>query len=135
MSKCKICNKELYKKISFTNLFDNKYTVHIECLNNIVINNDREAFPMDGKLIYYDYLFYDINSTYNFEYLESKYMQILFKRNLISDDWSIIIFYVEGLFEAFSDSDLQILFSLSKKPVLIISILYSDMSGVFNENY
>ena len=135
MSKCKICNKELYEKISFINLFNNKYTVHTECINNIVINTDREAFPVQGKLIYYDYLFYDINPTYNFEYLEVEYMQILFQRNLVNYDWSIIIFYEEGVFDAFSDSDLQILFSLSNKPVLIISIIYSDMSSIFNESF
>ncbi len=90
---------------------------------------------MQGKLIYYDYLFYDINPTYNFEYLEVEYMQILFQRNLVNYDWSIIIFYEEGVFDAFSDSDLQILFSLSNKPVLIISIIYSDMSSIFNESF
>ena len=135
MSKCKICNKELYEKTSFVNLFTNNYTVHIECMNNIVINSDREAFPFEDKLIYYDYLFYDISPTYNFEYLESKYMNILFSRNLLISDWSIIIYYEEGLFDDFSESDLQILISLSNMAVLVISSIYYDLSRVFNENF
>ena len=93
MKKCLICNKPLYEQISFNNIFRNNYTVHSHCLNNIVINEDKEAFPFEDNLIYYDYLFFDIDKTYNFEYLELKYFQILLKRNLDNNDWSIIIFF------------------------------------------
>lgn len=134
MAKCMICNDDLYKNISYNNLFRMNYTVHDSCINNLIINTDRIAFPVEGNIIYYDYLFYDLNSNYNIEYLEEKYLRKLYIRNLENRDWSIIIFYKEGLFADFSYDDIQILFSLVNVPVLIISVIYYDMSKIFNEN-
>ncbi len=134
MSKCKICNKDLYEKISFDNIFKSNYTVHTNCVKNLIINNDREAFPFDEKLIYYDYLFFELNPSFNIDYLEFEYMHILLERNMLNKDWSIIILYEKGLFDRFNFSDKQILFSLSHLAVLIISIQYFRMETVFNEN-
>ena len=36
---CKICNEDLYKDISFENIFKMNYTVHASCINNLVFNN------------------------------------------------------------------------------------------------
>ena len=134
MEKCQICGEDLYQVIGFYNLLKDRYTVHLDCKNSLVINSDREAFPMSNKLVYYDYLFYNINESYNNSYIESKYLHILFERNLVQVNWSVIIFYEEGLFASFDGTDIDILFSLANMPVLIISILYKDMSTVFNEN-
>ncbi len=133
MNKCKICNKDLYQDISFKNIFKINYTVHSNCLDNIVINNDSAAFPIDGNTVYYDYLFFEIREDYNFEYLEEKYLSILIQRNIESMNWSILIFYERGLFDGFSSDDMQILFSLANSPILIISFIYYDMSIVLSD--
>ncbi|MCK5762258.1 MAG: hypothetical protein KAH16_05110 [Candidatus Izimaplasma sp.] len=133
MTKCKLCNKNLFERISFSNIFNTNYSVHTSCTDSLVINKDRIAFPFYENIIYYDYLFYAVNSAYNIDYIEQKYLSILYIRNLDNIDWSIIIFYETGLFRHFCDSDLDILFSLANKPCLVISILYYDMSNVFNE--
>ena len=134
MAKCMICNDDLYENISFTNLFRMNYTVHDNCVKSLIINTDRVAIPVEANIVYYDYLFYDINNDYNFEYLEDKYLERLYIRNLENRDWSIIIFYEEDLFINFSYSDIQILFSLANMPVLIFSIIYYDLSKFFYEN-
>ena len=134
MAKCMICNDDLYKNVSFNNLLKMNYTVHDSCINYLIINNDRAAFPMNDNIVYYDYLFYDLKSDYNFQYLETKYMSKLYDRNLDNKDWSIIIYYEDGLFADYSYNDIQILFSLANMPVLIISLIYHDFSEVFNEN-
>lgn len=131
MSVCKICNEDLYKKITFSNIFQFGYTVHSDCINNLLINSDRIAFPIDGNIVYYDYIFKDIKSTYNIEYLESEYFQYIFTRNTKEIDWSIIIFYERGLFDDFSEDDKLILFSLANTPILIVSLIYYDLSSFF----
>jgi len=135
MTKCKLCNKNLYEKINFSNVFKINYSVHINCINKLIINNDRIAFPFYNKIIYYDYLIYDVNPTYNIEYIEHKYLSILYTRNMKNIDWSIIIFYEDGLFNQFCDNDLEILFSLANFPVLIISVIFYDMGIIFKDNY
>ena len=134
MRKCNICNNDLYQMITFNNLFKLNYSVHDKCIKSLVINSDRMAFPVTNNLIYYDYLFYEINEKYNLDYLETKYMCDLLNRNINNRDWSIIIFYEEGLFGGFMQSELPILFALSKLPVLIVSLIYHDLSIIFNEN-
>ncbi len=129
---CKICNQPIYKNLSFCNLFKSNYIVHFECLNNLDFNDDKEAIPFEAKLIYYDYLFYQLKATYNYEYLETKYSYILYQRNLKNRNWSIIIYYEEGLFKQFNYHDFQILFSLSSLPVLIISVSYKNIAMMIN---
>lgn len=134
MKKCKICNEDLYRTISFNNLFRIDYVVHEECINNLVINNDRAAFPILNNIVYYDYLFYDRDNKLNIEYLENEYFIKLFNRNLVENDWSIIIVYSEGLFNDFSQDDMRILFSLANTPILIVSVIYYDFSTLFTSN-
>jgi len=131
MSICKICNEDLYNKITFSNLFQFRYTVHSKCVNKLIINNDRIAFPIDGNIVYYDYIFKDIKSTHNLEYLESEYFQYIIIRNTINVDWSMLIYYEQGLFDDFSEDDMLILFSLANTPILIVSVIYYDLSSIF----
>jgi len=133
MRKCKICKQPIYAEISFSSLFKNDYIVHSNCVNSLLFNNDKEAFPFMNKLVYYDYLFWQVNPTYNLQYLEIKYGGILLKRNLINKDWSIIIYYEDNLFNRFKESDYQILFSLSPLPILIISLSAKKMANIFME--
>jgi len=134
MRKCKICNKDLYQTITFNNLFKLNYSVHDNCVNSLVINSDRIVFPISNNLIYYDYIFYEINDSYNLQYLETKYMCDLLFKNINNKDWSIILFYEEGLFGSFKQNEFLILFALSKLPVLIVSLIYYDLSIIFNDN-
>lgn len=131
MKICKICNENLYKDITFENIFKNNYTVHASCINNLVFNNDRIAIPINNNLIYYDYVFQDLNENYNYDYLEMKYMNKLLINNIDKSDWSIIIYYESGLFDSFKDIDLLILFSLSNSPFLIVSLIFHDFSKIF----
>ena len=133
MSKCKICKGDLYQTISFQNIFKNNYSVHDECMNNIVINSDRTVFPITGNTVYFDYIFFEVNSRYDYEYLEQEYMHILLSRNLMNKNWSIIIQYEKGLFDAFSPNEFLILFSLASSPILIVSLVFVDLSVVFLE--
>ncbi len=133
MKICKICNEDLYKDISFENIFKMNYTVHASCINNLVFNNDRLVIPINNNLIYYDYVFNELNQNYNTEYLEMKYMNKLLMNNIRKSDWSIIIFYESGLFDTFKGVDLLILFSLSNSPFLIVSLIFHDFSKIFNE--
>lgn len=134
MNKCMICNEELYDKISFLNIFKLNYSVHDKCIKNIIINSDRTIFPITNNIVYYDYLFFELDSKYNLEYLEYKYLNILFDKILLNSDWSMIIYLEDGLFEGFSYSDMQILFSLANSPILIVSFIYYDLSTVIYEN-
>lgn len=131
MNNCKICNEDLYKDISIRNIFKLNYTVHDKCINNLMINNDRLVFPIENNMIYYDYIFHHINSEYNMEYLESHYLKKVLSRNLDNSDWSIIIYYEDGLFTAFTDNDKLILFSLANSPILVVSLIYYDLSSIF----
>lgn len=131
MKICKICNENLYKDITFENIFKNNYTVHASCINNLVFNNDRITIPINNNLIYYDYVFQDLNENYNYDYLEMKYMNKLLINNIDKSDWSIIIYYESGLFDSFKDIDLLILFSLSNSPFLIVSLIFHDFSKIF----
>ena len=126
-------SSNLYKNISFENIFKTNLTVHANCVNNLVFNSNRLAFPINDNIIYYEYLFDDLNKNFNIEYLEAKYMGELVIRNSEKRDWSIVIFYECGLFDSFSSDDLLILFSLSNSPFLIVSLIFHDFSRIFSE--
>jgi len=130
MDFCKICNKSLYEKISFINIFKSNYTVHDKCLSNLRFNNDTLSIPIANNLIHYDYLFDYILDEHKSVYLEQKYMSIIYSRNLSTNDWSILIYYENGLFDDFSGDDFLILFSLSNNPFLVISLTYFELSNI-----
>ncbi len=132
MRKCKICEQPLYEKMNFNKLFKNNYVAHLNCVNSLVFNNDKEAFPFMDKLVHYDFLFWPIKPGYNLQYLEIKYGGLLLERNLINKEWSIIIYYEDNLFEKFEEKDYQILFALATLPVLIISLTLKNMVTIFN---
>ncbi len=133
MEKCRICNGDLYEIISFENIFKNKYSVHTKCYDSLIFNNDRIVIPITNNIIYYDCLFLNINANYNSEYLEAIYMGNLIYKNMKNRDWSVIIYYEEGLFDGFLHNDMLILFSLSNFPFLLISYIYYDLSIIVNE--
>ncbi|MCK5388080.1 MAG: hypothetical protein KAJ22_02245 [Candidatus Izimaplasma sp.] len=134
MRKCVVCGEDLYKRITFFNIFKTKYFEHIKCINKLQFNNDRLIIPITNNLVYYDYLFIEIDSRYNVEYFETKYISIILDRNLNDSSWSILLFYKTGLFDRFSHSDFLILFSLSNLPFLIISLVYCDLSKILSDN-
>jgi len=134
MDFCKICNKSLYEKISFINIFRNDYSVHDKCIGNLEFNNDTICIPIMNNLIHYDYLFDYIIEQHNSIYLEQKYMSIIYKRNINSNEWSIMLYYEKGLFDDFLGDDFLILFSLSNNPFLVISLTYFDLSSIIMHN-
>ncbi len=133
MNKCRICNEDLFNKISFTNLFNMNLTEHVKCRNNLLFNMDSISFPITNNLIYYDYAFYDLNPKYNTKYLETIYLGKIIKRNLENEIRSIILVYGDRLFSSFSGDDYKILFSLSNRPFLLISLVYFDLSEIVHK--
>jgi hypothetical protein len=134
MDLCKICNKSLYEKISFVNIFRSNQSVHDKCIENLSFNNDTVSIPIMNNLIHYDYLFDYILEDNNSLYLEQKYMSRILERNLDTNEWSILIYYEKGLFKSFSDDDFLILFSLSNNPFLVISLTFFDLSNIITIN-
>jgi len=134
MEKCQICNIDLYRDITFENIFKINYQVHLNCLNNLDFNNDRTAIPINNNYIYYDTVFNNINEEFNKQYLEFKYLGEVILKNIENNDWSIVIIYSENLFSKFNKSDFLIFFSLSKAPFLFISLTDRDLSFIFHYN-
>jgi len=134
MEKCQICNIDLYHIISFENIFKNKQETHKKCLEKLEFNIDRIALPIINNYIYYDYAFCNLDSDFNIEYLELKYLGNIVYRNMKTDDWSILLFYSENLFEKFNHNDFLIFFSLSKVPFLFISLIEEDISFIFHND-
>ena len=134
MRKCEVCGEDLYKRITFSNIFKIKYFEHMKCMSKLYFNNDRLIIPITNNLVYYDYLFLEIDSRYNAEYFETKYLSKILDRNLQDSTWSILLFYERRLFERFSQEDFQILFSLSNMPFLIISLVFYDFTKILDDN-
>ncbi len=74
MLECKICGKNLYKSITFTNMFKLDYIVHNECIDKLEFNNEEEIIPIESNTIIYDYVFKRLPTNFNKEYLEFKYL-------------------------------------------------------------
>ncbi len=134
MDKCQICNKDLFQKITFENLFKHKQITHNKCVEELDFNNDTLAIPIDNNFIYYDFVFNELNANFNVDYLEFKYLGNILLRNLKEGDWSIIIFYDNDIFEKFNEIDYLVFFALSKVPFLFISLIEWDLSFIVIQN-
>jgi len=119
--KCKICGKSLYDNITFANLFKRNYQVHFKCIDSLKFSADLTYLPFSEKHIIIDSVFEYVQATYDACYLETKYMEKAFNRLLCNDTWSIVLYLNKNDVSKFKYSDYEILFSLSKYNVYIIS--------------
>jgi len=114
---CKICGKNLYDVITFSNLFKWNYNVHENCL--LIVNNDYEyiVFPLSEKIVLYDYILeieYDDTDT---DYIFFHYAKIVFERALNEREWSVILFIDEMV----TNDILQLIINLCTTKIIIIS--------------
>ena len=56
MYECKVCNKSLYSKITFTNIFNLEYEIHSECVDRLQKNELDILIPIDENYVIYDYV-------------------------------------------------------------------------------
>ena len=120
---CKICGKNLYSEITFSNMFKIKYEIHEKCIDELQFNFEEEIIPIDSNIVVYDYVFVEIKNEYNEDYLWFKYFNKVLEKHINSKEWSMAIIYdeyIENFLEKFNP---YILINLSSNPILLISLM------------
>ena len=128
MLNCKICNKNLYKNITFKNMFRINYEIHEECNNYLVFNKEEEVIPIESNTIVYDYVFNDLNEGTDVQYLEVKYLINLVIKHIKKRDWSMMIYYDEMVEYFVKNYNPYLLINLTNQPILLISLVEKDIS-------
>lgn len=128
--KCKICNKDLYKNITWKSVFSLNYEVHEECLRKLVFNQDEVIIPIDLNTIIYDYVFEELKSDLNVQYLEFTYLINIMIKHLNKRVWSMMILYDEKTKYFLQNYNPYLLLNLTNKPILIISLVESNLSEI-----
>lgn len=125
--KCKICDKDLYKNITWKSLFSLNYIVHEECLKKLVFNHEEVVIPIDSNIIIYDYVFEELNSDLNIEYLEFNYLINIIIKHLNNREWSMMVLYDKSIKYFLQNYNPYLLLNLTNKPILIISLVESNL--------
>ena len=122
MLDCKICGKNLYKNITFNNMFRLDYYVHSECIDKLVFNKEEEVIPIESNTIIYDYVFKELPSGFNKEYLELNYLNQVLEKHIDKKDWSMMILYDELVERFIQNNNPYLLINLTNYPILLISL-------------
>ena len=128
MLECKICGKNLYKNITFNNMFKMNYRIHNECINNLQFNINEEVFPIESNIIIYDYVFREFKENFNEEYLWCKYFNKVIEKHIDNGNWSIVIIYDENIELFFKNNNPYLLINLTNHPILLISLEVKNTS-------
>ena len=121
--KCKICDKDLYKNITWKSMFNLKYEVHEECIRKLVFNQEETIIPIDSNIIIYDYVFEKFQRDINEEYLEFNYLLNIIMKHLNTREWSMMILYDKSVAFFLKNYNPYLVLNLSNKPILIISLV------------
>ncbi len=120
---CKLCGEDLYKSLTFYNLFKYNYYIHKECEEKANRIEDYIVFPLLDKMVMYDYIFEEKHEESDEDYLFTKYANVLFERALSNGKWSIIVYIDDSI-----DNETMILtIKLAEEKIVFLSI--------FNENF
>ncbi|KFZ26655.1 MAG: hypothetical protein KQ78_00972 [Candidatus Izimaplasma bacterium HR2] len=122
MLDCKICGKNLYKNITFNNMFRLDYYVHSECIDKLVFNNEEQVIPIESNTIIYDYVFKELPSSFNKEYLELNYLNQVLEKHIEKKGWSMMILYDELVKKFIQNNNPYLLINLTNYPILLISL-------------
>lgn len=125
---CKICGKSLYINITFENMFKIDYNIHSECLNKLSFNEEAEVIPIESNTIIYDYVFNELKSDFNKEYLEFNYLIKVMLKHINNHEWSMMIIYDELVHNFIENHNPYLLINLSKYPLLFVSLEVEDIS-------
>lgn len=128
MFECKICDKNLYNKISFSNIFQSNYEVHQECIDELIYNYDEEVIPIDGNTVIYDYVFKKLKGEFKQEYLWFYYFGKVLEKYMMKKDWSIVIINDKNMENFIDNCNPYLVFNLSKFPIIIISLEEDQIS-------
>lgn len=128
MLECKICGKNLFKNITFSNMFKLDYYIHSECLNKLVFNEEEQVIPIESNTIIYDYVFKELSDDYNKEYLEFNYLYKVLAKHLMNKEWSMMIFYDELVEIFIKNNNPYLLINLTNQPILLISLEEKSLS-------
>lgn len=134
MYMCKLCNNNLYKKISFQNIFALRYTIHPECEAKLVFNQAEIIIPIDSNIIIFDYLLMENPVGLNEAFIEMFYEGRLLEKHLINKIWSIVIMMDKKVDYFISNYNPFLLLSLTNNPILFLSLTESEIS-VLEENF
>ena len=128
MLECKICRINLYKNITFSNMFKMNYEVHQECIDKLEFNTEELVIPIESHIIIYDYILKRKSTDYNEEYLWFIYFGIIIKKYIDSDEWSMIIFYDKNIEYFIRNNNPYLLLNLTSNPILLLSIEEKNLS-------
>ena len=122
MFECKICGKNLYQNITFSNMFKLNYEIHKDCMENLQFNIENEVIPIESNTIIYDYVFEKLNEGYNEGYLWINYFGINLEKHLTIGEWSIMIIYDKSIEYFMKNNNPYLLINLSNNPILLLSL-------------
>ena len=122
MNECKICGSNLFKSITFTNMFKLNYYVHDECLKKLEYNSENIVIPIEENIIIYDYIFTGIPGGFNYEYLWFNYFFKVIDKYVESDEWSMMIIHDELIDDFFLNYNPYLVINLTNKPILLVSL-------------
>ena len=128
MLDCEMCGKNLYKNITFFNMFRIDYYVHPECIKKLVFNEEEEVIPIESNSIIYDYVFKELPSDFNKEYLEFNYLIKVITKHTKKREWSMVIFYDEFIENFMQINNPYLLLNLTNNPILLITLEEKNIS-------
>ena len=108
-------------------MFSLNYEVHEECIKKLVFNQEETIIPIESNIMIYDYVFEEFKSDTNVEYLEFKYLLNIIVKHLNKREWSMMFLYDKSVKEFLQNHNPYLLLNLSNKPILIISLVESDL--------
>ncbi len=126
MLKCKICGKNLYSNITFSNVFKMNYIIHDECTKNLQFNFEEMIIPIESNIVIYDYVFKGFNDFNDREYMWFKYFGKLLDKHTKIKEWSIIIITDEIVKYFFKNHNPYLVLNLTNNPILIISFIEAN---------
>lgn len=125
---CKICSKNLYSKITFSNMFKLNYEIHINCIERLQNNVLDVIVPIEGNYVIYDYVFKHIPSEFNENYLWFCNFNKVLMRQIKNSEWSMVIIYDEFIETLMKTNNPYLLLNLTNLPILILSLEEKDMT-------
>ena len=122
MNKCRICGENLYKIITFNNIFITNYEFHTNCIDKLDINLEEEVIPIESNIIIYDYVFNNVNANINEEYLWLRYIGNLIEKHTHIEKWSMIIIYDDFIEIFLKKMNPYLLINLTNNPIILLSL-------------
>lgn len=119
---CPYCGKNLYKEISFFELFNPKYEVHVNCRKSLKITYDVIYLPYQESFLFFCGIL-SKKDVFNPEYFFRKYVGKVLYEFQKKDEWSIIIFFDDVL----QKDTLKLVYYLAVNGLFIVSLYQQDI--------